>query len=76
VMRYFFDYRAKDQSLLDYRGDEFHNPQGAIEFAQAIAHDLKHSLSADWSGWSVEVRSADGAKFYTLAVVSSELLAA
>jgi hypothetical protein len=75
-MRYFFDYRAKDQSLFDYRGDEFHNPQGAIEFAQAIVQDLKHSLSNDWSGWSIEVRSADGAKFCTLTVDSSEPLAA
>ena len=32
AMRFFFDYTAKDQSLYDYRGDEFRNSVAAIDF--------------------------------------------
>jgi Domain of unknown function (DUF6894) len=68
VKRFFFDYTAKNESLFDYRGQEFGSPAGAIEFAQEIAQSLQHSLSMDWVGWSVEVRGADGEKFYSLAI--------
>jgi hypothetical protein len=64
-MRFFFDYRTNDQSLFDYRGDEFKNPQEAIEFAEAIAQDLKNSLAGDWIGWWIEVRNAEGTKLYS-----------
>lgn len=74
MKRYFFDYMAKDQSLLDYGGHEFRNAQAAIEFAEAIVQDLSHTLFNDWSGWSVEVRSADGEKFYSLPVESANTL--
>lgn len=65
-MRFFFDYAARDQAMYDYRGDDFRNPQDAIEFAQAIAEDLKHSLFNDWAGWRVEVRNIEGMKFLSL----------
>lgn len=55
-MRFFFDYTTKDRSLYDFQGDEFHSPQSAIEFAEAIAQDLKCSLFNDWLGWWIEVR--------------------
>ncbi len=76
MMRFFFDYTTKDQSLYDYRGDEFRSPQGAIEFAETIAQDLKHSLSSDWIGWRIEVRNAEGVKFFSLPVDSAEAIAA
>jgi hypothetical protein len=76
MTRFFFDYTTKDQSLLDYRGHEFNNPQCAIDFAEAIAEDLKHSLSTDWLGWSIEVRNANGTKFMSLPVDTPELIAA
>lgn len=72
-MRFFFDYTTKDESLLDYRGDDFCSPKGAIEFAQTLAHYLKHSLTEDWSGWSVEARNADGTKFWTAHVDTADL---
>ena len=50
MTRFFFDYTAKEQSLLDYGGHEFRSSQAAIEFAEAIAHDLKHSLTENWRG--------------------------
>jgi hypothetical protein len=68
VRRFFFDYTAENQSLFDYRGQEFGNAAAAIEFAQEIAQSLKHSLSTDWQGWSVEVRGVDGEKFCSLPI--------
>ena len=67
-MRFFFDYTTKDRSLYDFKGDEFHSPQGAIEFAEAIAEDLNCSLSNDWLGWWIEVRNAEGTRFFALPV--------
>jgi hypothetical protein len=68
TMRYFFDYTAKDQSLLDYKGDEFTNSQSAIDFAESMAQLLTHSLGTDWAGWSIEVRNAAGEKLLSLQV--------
>jgi hypothetical protein len=76
MIRFFFDYTARDQSLLDYQGQEFRSPQGAIEFAETIAENLKHSLSGNWIGWSVEIRNAEGQKFSKIAVGMLELDAA
>ena len=76
MTRFFFDYTAKEQSLLDYGGHEFRSPQAAVEFAEAIAHDLKHSLTENWLGWSVEVRNATGMRLLSLPVASPELEAA
>jgi hypothetical protein len=76
MTRFFFDYTAKEQSLLDYGGHEFRSSQAAMEFAQAIAQDLKHSLSGNWLGWTVEVRNASGARVLSLPVDSPELEAA
>jgi hypothetical protein len=76
MTRFFFDYTAKEQSLLDYGGHEFRSSQAAIEFAEAIAQDLKHSLTENWLGWSVEVRNANGMRLLSLPVDSPELEAA
>jgi hypothetical protein len=67
-MRYFFDYTAQDQSLLDHHGDEFISSESAIDFAEAIVEHLTQSLASDWSGWSVEVRNAFGDKLISLPV--------
>jgi hypothetical protein len=68
MRRYFFDYKAKDQSLYDYQGDEFMSSEHAYEFAEATAQSLKNSLRGDWRGWSVEVRNAEGRKLFSLPV--------
>lgn len=75
-MRFFFDYKTKDQSLHDYQGSEFLTPQSAIEFAKAIAQDLKHSLTGEWSNWSIEVRSPEGEIFISLPVGMATPIAA
>jgi hypothetical protein len=76
MTRFFFDYTDTKQSLLDYAGHEFRSSQAAIEFAEAIAHDLKHSFTENWRGWSVEVRNAAGMRLLSLPVDSPELEAA
>jgi hypothetical protein len=76
MTRFFFDYTAKEQSLLDYGGHEFPSSGAAIEFAEAIAHDLKHSLTDNWHGWCVEVRNVSGMRLLSLPVASPELEAA
>jgi hypothetical protein len=71
-MRFFFDYVKKDESLLDYRGDDFSSAQSAIHYAQDVAQYLKHSLTEDWLDWSVEVRNAEGLKFWTAHVHTAD----
>jgi hypothetical protein len=69
MTRFFFDYATHGQSLYDYRGDYFRGAHAAIEYAGAVAESLKHSLSDDWSGWWIEVRSAEGLKLSTVPVI-------
>jgi len=76
MTRFFFDYTTKDQSLYDYQGSEFRSSQGAIEFAEAIAQGLKHSLTGEWNKWSIEVCTAEGRKIFTLPVEAAAPLAA
>jgi hypothetical protein len=76
MKRFFFDYFAHGQSLLDYRGQEFRDIQGAFDFAEAIVQDLKQSLTHNWDGWCVEVRNAAGDKFLCLPVDDETLRAA
>lgn len=75
-MRFFFDYRTRDRALYDYRGDYFQHPQAAIEFAAAMAEDLKNRLTENWIGWSVEVRNAEGMKLSSISIDSAGLAAA
>jgi hypothetical protein len=68
MKHFFFDFTTTDQSLYDYRGEKFASLQSAIEFAQETVRMLKHSLSDNWTGWSVEVRGAEGNKYLSLPV--------
>ena len=68
MTRFFFDYRMKDLTLYDYRGQEFRSVQSAEEFAQMIVQDLSHSLTDEWRGWTVEVRNAEGSRLLSLPV--------
>lgn len=75
-MRFFFDYRTSDQALYDYRGDYFQSPQAAIEFGRAMAEDLKNRLTEKWTGWSIEVRNAEGVKLSSISIGAAGLMAA
>jgi hypothetical protein len=75
VTRFFFDYTTEYRSLFDYHGEEFKRLEGASEFALAIAQNLTNSLTGDWAGWSVEVRNAEGKKFFSFPVDNAGLAA-
>jgi CheY-like chemotaxis protein len=65
-MRFFFDYKARHHSIYDYNGDDFRSAQDAFDFAEATAQLLKTSLNGDWINYSVEVRDAEGKKYFSL----------
>jgi hypothetical protein len=67
-MRYFFDYATNGESLLDYRGDEFHSSRGAMDFAETLAQLLTNKLANDWVGWSVEVRNVTGKRLFSIPI--------
>jgi len=76
MVRYFFDYVTTNQSLYDYKGSEFRNPDAARDFAEAMAQDLRDSLNNEWSGWSIDVRNAEGGQLLTSPIGSSAQIAA
>jgi hypothetical protein len=76
MKRFFFDYTTKNQAMYDYRGDEFASPESAIEFAQATATILEHNLTGAWHGWSIEVRNAEGKRFFSQPVEIAARIAA
>jgi hypothetical protein len=75
-MRFFIDYTAKDRSLYDYQGDEFMSSKDAFDFAQETARSLKTTLDGEWIGWSVEVRDAEGRKYFSFSVGPDRAVAA
>jgi hypothetical protein len=76
MTRFFFDYRAKDKRLVDYRGDDFRNAKDAVDFAVTIAQCLKNSFSQDWTEWSIEVSNVEGQKVLSLPICNAEQAAA
>lgn len=67
-MRYFFDLTRPEHSLLDYKGDEFNSLNAARDFATTTAQLLENNLSGEWSGWTVEVRCAEGRKYFSVPI--------
>jgi len=67
-MRFFFDYKAADHTIHDFKGEDFRDDQSALEFAEATVHQLKASLKADWNAYSVEVHDAEGKKYFSLPI--------
>ena len=67
-MRFYFDYRTKDNALYDYHGEDFSSANAAYEFALATVQSLKNNLVDYWKDWRVEVNDAEGTKFFSLPV--------
>jgi hypothetical protein len=67
-VRFFFDFTRKNHSLNDYEGVEFRTFRSARDYADAITCQMRNSLSGEWIGWRVDVRSADGRKFFSMPV--------
>jgi CheY-like chemotaxis protein len=69
-VHFFFDYTTRDKSLRDYQGHEFPTSEAARGFAEATAQTLKNGLNSEWKDWSIEVRDAEGTKYFSLSVLT------
>ena len=67
-MRFFFDLRSEQHTVLDYSGEDFGRHEAAIDFAKAIADDMTHRASRQWRGWSVEVLDEVGRQFISVPI--------
>jgi CheY-like chemotaxis protein len=74
-MQFFFDYTTSYRSLRDYQGHEFSNFEAAGDFAEATAQTLRNNLNDDWKDWLVEVRNAEGTKYFSLPVTPGRQVA-
>ena len=73
-MRFFFDLKSKQETVLDYSGENFGHHEAAIDFAKAIAYDMTHRVSAEWLGWSVEVLDEIGRPLISVRIETAEAL--
>lgn len=71
-MRFFFDLKNEQHTVLDYSGEDFGHHKAAIDFAKAIADDMTHRASRQWLGWSVEVLDEVGRQFISLPIRIAE----
>jgi hypothetical protein len=67
-MRFFFDLKSEQHTVLDYSGEDFRRHEAAIDFAKAIADDMTHRASRQWLGWSVEVLDEVGRQFISVPI--------
>ncbi len=75
MRRYFFDVVGKQRSELDYHGHFLPAPENAYQMAELIALDLGMKSDDEWHGWSVMVRDALGAQFFSVPVSANCLSA-
>ncbi len=75
-MQFYLDLLSRGKHLYDYKGNEFLSANDAYDFAQTTAEVLKNQLDGAWNGWSIEVRNAEGRRFFSLPISSLELNAA
>ena len=68
MTRFFFDFTSNDSTLYDYGGEQLLSHDDAYDFALATAEVLRHSQNENWSGWSVNVRDAEGKSFFSLPI--------
>ncbi len=71
-MRFFFDLKSEQHTVLDYSGEDFRRHEAAIDFAKAIADDMTHRASRQWLGWSVEVLDEVGRQFISVPIRIAE----
>jgi hypothetical protein len=53
---------------VDYKGDEFTSVNAARDYATATAQRLANKLSGEWAGWTLEVRSPIGQKYFSVPI--------
>lgn len=71
-MHLYLDLLTKGEHLYDYKGNEFLSANDAYDFAETTVEVLKNELDGAWSGWLVEVRNAEGRKFFSLPICALE----
>jgi uncharacterized protein DUF6894 len=76
MRRYFFDFVGQKRCAYDYNGRDLPTPENAYDLAELIALDLGIEEDDEWTGWSVNVRNAEGREFFSVPVQSSYLAAA
>lgn len=75
MTHFYFDYTKHNRTIYDFEGAEFEDPYQAIEFAEAIARDLRGRSTGAWIGWSIEVLDAEGIKYHSLPIESAAVVA-
>jgi hypothetical protein len=70
-MKYFFDLVGPQRSEYDYEGRNFSDPSEMFRMAELIAVNLE--FEGQWSGWSLDVRDAQGRQVFTIPIRASEL---
>jgi hypothetical protein len=76
MVKYFFDRVGCSRREYDYEGRIFPTPDKARQMAELIALDLGIEPERKWFGWTVDVRNAQGQKFFSVPVCAPELAAA
>ena len=76
MTKYFFDVVGDKGSEYDFHGRPFAEPQNAFALAHLLALDLGVSSGDEFAGGSINVRSADGHKLYSVPIREPELIAA
>jgi Domain of unknown function (DUF6894) len=76
MVKYFFDRVGGSRAEYDYKGCAFPSPDKALQMAELIALDMAIEAEGTWSGWNVDVRNAQGHRFFSIPVRAPELAAA
>ena len=71
-MRFFFDLKSEQHTVLDYSGEDFGHHEAAIDCAKAIADDMTRRVSRQWLGWSVKVLDEVGRQFISVPIRIAE----
>lgn len=68
MTRYCLALMSPQHSESQIRVGEFPTADRAFELAEHIAFDLGIEIESQWSGWSIEVRSAQGERLFAVPV--------
>jgi hypothetical protein len=68
MQKYFFDLVGQGRSQYDYRGRVFAAPESAFRLAELIALDLDVRGEGEWTGWTINVRNAEGQQYFSVPV--------
>jgi hypothetical protein len=72
VTRYCLALMSPQHSESQIRVGEFPTADRAFELAELIAFDLGIEIESQWSGWTVEVRSAQGKRLFAVPVTGGD----